>query len=170
MLGDRPARGAFALTVIVVIPCSGRECNSGKEDGEWLPRQCPSCGSIAVIGNGRRERSAYDQEHDKIRVRRGRCRHCGRTITVLPARCIPGARYTLSAREEAIQRVADGLGVEQAAPDCRNADRMADPSTVRRWCWRRLQSLPFVIYQVATLFAWDWRAAARMLIPEPNPL
>lgn len=91
-------------------------------------------------------------------------------MTVLPLGCIPGARYSLSARQESIQRIADGVAVEQAAPDCRNPDRIADPSTLRRWCWRRLQSLPFVLYRVATLFAWDWRAAARMLIPEPNPL
>jgi len=88
----------------------------------------------------------------------------------LPVQCIPGARYNLSARKAAIQRVADGVAVEQAAPDCQNPDRSADASTLRRWCWRRIQSLPFVIYRVATLFAWDWRAAARMLIPEPNPL
>ena len=89
---------------------------------------------------------------------------------MLPAGCIPGARYTLPARQQAIERIADGIAVEQAAPDCLDADRIADPSTLRRWCWRRVQSLPFVVYRVATLFAWDWRAAARMLIPEPNPL
>jgi hypothetical protein len=152
--------------VIVVIPCSGLECNSPREDGEWLPRQCPACQQGAVIGNGRRQRYAHDREHEKIRVRRGRCRRCGCSITVLPARCIPGASYSLIARQQALQRIAEGVAVEQAAPDCLDPNRIADPSTLRRWCWRRIESLAFVVYRVTTLFAWDWRAASRILIPE----
>ena len=124
---------------------------------------------MAVNGNGRRLRFAHDQDHGRIRVRRGRCRRCGRTLTVLPARCIPGAGYSLIARQQAMQRIADGMTVEQAAPDCLDPDRLADPSTLRRWFRRRMESLAFVVYPVATLFAWDWRAASRILIPEPNP-
>jgi hypothetical protein len=124
---------------------------------------------MAVNGNGRRARFAHDQDHDRIRVRRGRCRRCGRTLTVLPARCIPGARYSLIARQQAMQRIADGMTVEQASPDCLEPDRLADPSTLRRWFRRRMESLAFVVYPVATMFAWDWRAASRILIPEPNP-
>ena len=132
---------------------------------------------MAVIGNGRRLRCSHDRNGDKIRVRRGRCRRCGNTCTVLPARCIPGAVYSLLARQEALGRIADGVGLEQAAPDCADGGRIADPATLRRWCWRRIESIVFVMYRVAfdfcrvtTLFAWDWRAAARMLIPELNPL
>jgi len=125
---------------------------------------------MAVIGNGRRSRSAHDRDHDNIKVRRGRCKRCGRTVTVLPASCVPGASYSLIARQESVQRIADGMSVEQAAPDCLDPNRIADPSTLRRWCWRRMESLAFALYRVATLFAWDWRAAARILTPEPNPL
>ena len=125
---------------------------------------------MAVNGNGRRKRYLHDRDHDRIRVRRGRCRRCNGSITVLPPGCIPSARYGLLARQQAIQRIADGMAVEQAAPDCLDPNRIADPSTLRRWCWRRIESLRFVVYRVATLFAWDWRAVARMLIPEPNPL
>jgi hypothetical protein len=161
--------------VIVVIPLSGADCNSLREQAEWLPRQCPACRQMAVIGNGRRLRSAYDGEHDRIRVRRGRCKCCGHTVTVLPVRCIPGGWYGLIARQQAIERIAAGTAVEQAAPDCLDPNRIADPSTVRRWCWRRIESLAcvlcaFVLCEVTTLFAWDWRAAVRILIPEPNPL
>jgi hypothetical protein len=125
---------------------------------------------MAVIGNGRRLRSAHDRDHDKIRVRRGRCRRCGRSVTALPAQCVPSASYSLIARQEAMQRIADGVAVEQAAPDCLDPDRIADPSTLRRWFRRRMESLAFALYRVATVFAWDWRAAARILIPEPNPI
>ena len=65
-------------------------------------------------------------------------------------------------------RIADGVAAEQAAPDCLDPDHMADPSTLRRWCWRRIESLRFLAC-ATTLFAWDWRAAVRMLIAEPNP-
>ncbi|HEY6345621.1 MAG TPA: DUF6431 domain-containing protein [Bryobacteraceae bacterium] len=170
MLGGYPSGRAFAPTVIVVIPHSSSECNSQGEESEWLPRQCPACRRMAVIGNGRRLRSAHDGEHDRIRVRRGRCKGCGRSVTVLPERCIPGASYSLAARQQAVQRIASGIAVEQAAPDCLDPDRIADPSTLRRWCRRRIESLVFAVYRVTTWFAWDWRAAARILIPEPNPL
>jgi hypothetical protein len=170
VLGGRPSKFAFAPTVMVVIPLFGLECNSQVEESEWLPRHCPACRQLAVIGNGRRWRSAHDRDHDKILVRRGRCKRCGCTVTVLPARCVPGASYSLTARQEGLQRIADGMAVEQAAPDCLDPNRIADPSTLRRWFWRRMESLAFALYRVATMFAWDWRAAARILIPEPNPL
>ena len=80
---------AFA-PVIVFIPCSGDGCKPGDCDGEWLPRDCPGCGRSSVIGHGRRFRQAHDQTHDSIRIRRGICRQCRRTLTVLPRCCIPG--------------------------------------------------------------------------------
>lgn len=133
---------------------------------------------MALNGNGRRKRYAHDRDHNRIRVRRARCRRCNRSVTVLPDVCIPRAIYSLLARREAIQRIDDGMSLEQAAPDCRDPDRIADPSTLRRWQRRRRESLAlamnrlageFVISRVATLFAWDWKAAGRILIPEPNP-
>jgi hypothetical protein len=89
---------------------------------------------------------------------------------VLPAWCVPGGLYNLPARQEALQRIADGVPVEQSAPDCRDPDRGVDPSTLRRWFWRRIQSLVMFLRVPSTLLAWDWRAAYRILIPEPNPL
>jgi len=164
------SRSAFAPTVIVVIPCSEEECNRGQQASDWLPRQCPRCRQMAVVGHGRRQRSALDRSHDRIRVRRGKCNRCKQTLTVLPAWCIPRCRYNLPARQEALQRVADGLPIEQSAPDCQDPDRIADPSTLRRWFWRRIESLVIFLHAPSTLLAWDWRAAARILIPEPNPL
>jgi len=175
LAGYAPGR-AFAPTVIVFIPRSGDECNSQQEHSEWLPRECPRCRQMAVVGHGRRQRPAYDRKHDKIRVRRGQCQRCDVTLTVLPAWCIPRAPYSLMARQESVARVAEGAPIEEAAPECVDPDRSADPTTVYRWCWRRLESLilllcqaPAILFRAPTLLAWDWRAVVRILSPEPNP-
>jgi hypothetical protein len=119
------------------------------------------------VGHGRRSRQAHDHGHDSIRIRRGLCNHCHRTLTVLPAWCVPNAPYNLPARQEALGRLANGKTLEQAAPDCRDPNRIADPSTIRRWFWRRLESLRF--FFSPTILAWDWRAAARILSVERIP-
>jgi hypothetical protein len=157
-------RQAFA-PVIVFIPHSAGKCKPD-EDSEWLPRQCPACGQMAVIGHGRRRRQAHDGEQDWIVVRRGLCTVCGGTLTVLPSWCVPGSPYSFRARRQALDQLAQGSPVEQAAPHCRDPDRSADGSTIRRWFWRRIESLRFLIFP-PTLFAWDWRAAGRILIAEP---
>ena len=129
-----------------------------------------------MIGHGRRKRQAHDRLHDSIQVRRGICKRCRHTLTVLPGGCIPGTQYSLPARQEAITQLALGRSLEQAAPECRDADRVADAATIRRWAQRRWESVCVWVQWAwrwwrgpPTLLAWDWRAAARMLIPEPNP-
>jgi hypothetical protein len=161
--GPIPGR-AFA-TVIVFIPRPAEECKP-TADSEWLPRQCPACRQVAVIGHGRRRRQAHDGVHDWVLVRRGLCKVCGRTLTVLPAWCVPGSPYSLLARRQALDALAQVCPVEQAAPHCRDPDRLADACTLRRWVWRRVQSWRFWAW-TPTLFAWDWRAASRILIAEP---
>jgi hypothetical protein len=84
---------------------------------------------------------------------------------VLPVWCVPGAAYSLLARQPALDQLARGVTAEQAARHCRDPDRIADASTVRRWFWRRIQSF-LVFLRTPTLFAWDWRAAGRTLIAE----
>jgi hypothetical protein len=160
---------AFA-PVIVFIPCFGDECKPHADDSEWLPRQCPGCGQVAVIGHGRRVRQAHDRLHDRIRIRRGICNRCHRTLTVLPHGCVPRAPYSLPARQQAMARVAAGKTLEQSAPDCLDPDRIADPRTIRRWFRRRVESLRFLLWPtLPTLVAWDFRAAALILIAEPSP-
>jgi Domain of unknown function (DUF6431) len=117
--------------VIVFIPCSEAGCKLDEFDAQWLPRRCPACGEIAVIGHGRGKRQAHDRLHDWVRIRRGLCNGCGRTITVLPRACIPRAVYNLPARVEALTGVADGASLEQAAPERRDPDRIACGSTIR---------------------------------------
>jgi len=142
-------------------------------DPEWLPRRCPACGTGAVIGHGRRWRQAHDRQHDTIRIRRGRCKQCRITITVLPAWLLPGTQYGLAARHEAVRRyVNEQQSLERSAPDTHSA-RIADASTVGRWIRRRLGSwwtcLRQAIFLTPTIFAWDWPAAGRILIPEDKP-
>jgi hypothetical protein len=136
---------AFA-PMIVFIPCSGDGCKPGDYDTEWLPRRCPACRQISIIGHGRRRRQAHDRLRDWILVRRGVCKVCGSTLTVLPDGCVPGAQYGLQTRQEALERLGEGVPTEQAAPHCRDPNRSADPSTIRRWLWRRLESLPFLAW------------------------
>ncbi len=156
-----------SLPVIVFIPRSGDGCKPGEDNAEWLPRQCPACQQIAVIGHGRRRRQAHDGGHDWILVRRGLCKICGSTLTVLPGWCVPGALYSLLARQGALQQLAQGASTEQAAPHCRDPDRLPDASTVRRWFWRCLAGVRFLL-RIPTLLAWDWRAASRILFAEPS--
>jgi hypothetical protein len=77
---------------------------------------------------------------------------------------VPGAIYNRAACEEALGRLADGGTLEGSASDCRDPNRIADPSTIRRWFWRRIENLRF--FSSPIILAWDWRAAARILIVE----
>ena len=161
-----PIPGRAFAPVIVFIPRFGDGCKPGDGGSEWLPRQCPACGQAAIIGHGRRRRQAHDRIHRWILVRRGICKVCHDTLTVLPEWCVPGASYGLSVRQEALHQLGQGVPAEQAAPHCHDPDRIADASTIRRWFWRRVESFRFFAW-APTLFAWDWRAAGRILIAEP---
>lgn len=126
-----------------------------------------------MIGHGWRRRQAHDADHTSIRVQRGICKLCNRTLTMLPDWLVPGGHYSLTARQLAGQLASEPQrAVEECVPDSANPDRCADPSTVRRWLRRRLESLWLCIAarwpRTPTLFAWDWKAASRMLIPEIN--
>lgn len=97
----------------------------------------------------------------RILVCRGLCKVGAGTLTVLPAWCVPGGTYSLPARQQAIARLGRGTSVEEA-PDChRDANRLPDASTVRRWVWRCVESVCFWM-ATPTLLAWDWRAAGRI--------
>lgn len=163
--------------MIVVIPCSwpnGKSEAAEKTDLEWLPRSCPRC-AAPVIGHGRRNKQAHDENRSGIRVRRGICKGCGKTITVLPAWSLPYTRYSLYARQQAVNRWIAGARLEDASPLVQDPDCVADPSTLRRWMRRRMAGLWRSIATLRmgtippTIFAWDWRAATGMLVPEAKP-
>ena len=50
--------------------------------------------SASIIGHGERRKSAHDGKHDYVWVRRGRCRLCRKTFTILPSWSLPYAHYS----------------------------------------------------------------------------
>jgi hypothetical protein len=97
-------------------------------------RACPICSRDSIIGHGRRRKQAHDETHDWIRIRRGICNLCGATFTLLPCFSLPYAHYTLVARSQALRRYfTENHSLENAAPSVKDPDRIADPSTLRRW-------------------------------------
>lgn len=137
-----------------------------------LPRRCPVCGRCTIIGHGRRLRQAHDDHHDLIWIRRGICRPCRLTFTVLPGTLAPSAAFSLPCRQLACERIAAGEPMEQAAPHCRDPSRSPDPSTLRRWaqrrllslvCWLKAGSIAVRFLLSPTIVAWDLAALCRML-------
>lgn len=141
--------------------------------GEMV-RICPACRQDSVIGHGWRSRQAHDANHTQIRIHRGICKLCDRTLTMLPDWLVPGGHYSLAARQQAEHLATEQeRPLEACVPDSIDPERCADPSTVGRWFQRRRQSLWRSIIMAKwapppTLFAWDWKAARRILIPETS--
>ena len=139
------------------------------------------CRQTSIIGHGQRRKPAHDDQHDCVWVRRGRCPLCGTTFTVLPSWSVPHGHYTLRCRQQAWEAVCnDGKRWEQAAPLCQDPTRLPDPSTLRRWAWRRMISLWCAakgclsglsvgkFLRTPTILAWDLLAAGRILLLEAN--
>jgi hypothetical protein len=149
--------------------------NEAEGKPEEMVRVCPACQQVSVIGHGWRSRQAHDANHTWIRIHRGICKLCDRTLTMLPEWLVPGGQYSLSARQQAAGLANEQpRTVEECIPDSAGGERFADPSTVRRWFQRRLESLWLSLIGFGrwapppTLFAWDWKAARRILIPETS--
>jgi hypothetical protein len=156
---------------------SGRQDRAGVTEIPLaqLPRWCPLCGNRTIIGHGRRLKQAHDDRHSHIWIRRGLCRRCQKTFTVLPDWSPPSGIYSLHCRQEAwnLLRRSDG-GWERSVPDVADASRSPDPSTVRRWAGRLLKLgtlLATKFWQTAgwsaaispTILAWDWNAISCIL-------
>jgi hypothetical protein len=142
---------------------------------ELLPRLCGFCGGRTIIGHGRRLKQAHDQQHKQIWIRRGLCRPCQKTFTVLPDWSPPSGDYSLHCRQEAweLLRQADG-NWERSVPYVADASRSPDPCTVRRWAGRLLelgtllmaklwQAINWSASTAPTILAWDWTAIRRIL-------
>ena len=108
-------------------------------------------------------------------MRRGICRSCKKTFTILPDWLAPVAHYSLHCRKQACERIAVGDSVEQAAPQCKEQLRWPDPSTVGRWARRRLLSVYCWVksgvlgehfLSAPTIVAWDLAAVCRILLLE----
>jgi len=137
-----------------------------------LPRRCPLCHNHSIVGHGRRLRSAHDDLHQRIWVRRGICRPCRKTFTILPDWLVPAAPFTLCCRQLSCERLAVGDSTDEAAPHCQDPSRSPDPSTLRRWAHRRLHSVWCWLksggrgrhfLRAPTILAWDLRAFCRIL-------
>ena len=137
-----------------------------------LPRRCPFCRNLSIVGHGRRLRPAHDDRHRRIWVRRGICRPCRKTFTLLPDWLVPRAPFTLRCRQLACERLAAGDSPDQAAPHCHDPSRSPDPSTLRRWahrrfhsacCWLKAGGRALQFLRRPTILAWDLRAFCRIL-------
>ena len=105
-----------------------------EDSDEIILRRCPVCEQDSIVGHGRRRKQAHDEYHDWIRIRRGRCVRCGRTFTFLPVLSLPYTHFSLLARCQALlRRFVEHCSWEKAAPKFKDADRVPDSSTVRRW-------------------------------------
>jgi len=103
-------------------------------------RACPICTCDSIVGHGRRRKQALDETHDWIKIRRGICNLCGMTFTMLPRFSLPYTHYSLVARSQSLQRYfVENCSWEDATPSVKDPDRIADPSTLRRW-FRSLDS------------------------------
>jgi hypothetical protein len=140
-----------------------------------LPRTCPFCGRRTIIGHGRRVKQAHDQRRERIRIRRGHCRPCRKTFTVLPDWSPPSGHYSFHCRQEAweLLRQPDS-NWERCVPDVADASRSPEPSTVRGWATRLVDLgtlLTVKLWKAAnwrtstppTILAWDWDAIRRIL-------
>ena len=173
-LAENGHRRAFTPAVIlfIALPEAKDNIDPGVIPLDLLPRRCPICGDHTIIGHGRRLRPAHDDRQERIWVRRGICRLCGKSFTILPDWLAPFGHYTLRCRQQACERIATGDSAEQAAPYCKDPTRLPDPSTVRRWAQRRLLSLCCWIQvgargqrflQTPTILVWDLGAFCRIL-------
>ncbi len=132
------ARGEPLEVTVLFIPVSVPlyELATGWAEGcdEIILRRCPVCERDSIVGHGRRRKQAHDEYHDWIWIHRGRCADCGKTFTFLPLFSLPYTQYSLLARCEALRlRFAEHCPWEKALPKLKDADRLPDPSTVRRW-------------------------------------
>jgi len=177
---QRPAFTPAVILFISLAPADDKPVRGVRRiDLQQMPRWCPLCQQASIIGHGQRRRPAHDGQQDCIWVRRGLCRLCGKTFTILPSWLPPYGHYSLRCRQQAWDAIGAGSGGwEHAAPHCKDPMRLPDPTTVRRWAWRRLislcQSLKVWVQtpvwqdflRTPTILAWDWMAAGRILLLE----
>jgi hypothetical protein len=142
---------------------------------QLLPRQCPVCGNRTIVGHGKRRKQVHDQCRDWIWIRRGRCRPCRKTFTILPTWSPPYSHYSLYCRQQAWESLRKGYSWEESVPDTKQPNCMPDSSTVRRWAgqlfclWILTANMLWqwagrVIFGPSTILAWDW-SAIRLILP-----
>ena len=168
--------GGALIATILFIPLSAAQFNL---EADWaeagmqvILRHCPICAQDSIVGHGRRRKQAHDQHHDWIGIRRGLCSLCGKTFTFLPPFSPPYGHYSLIARSQALRRYfVEGCCWEAAAPTVKDPDRIADPSTLRRWFRSLDSSQPaFSCLRRTMLAISTWLDTAKILVPDSLPL
>jgi hypothetical protein len=130
--------GGASIATTLFIPLSDEQINL-EDDwaagcAEVILRHCPACERDSIIGHGRRRKQAHDEKHSWIEIRRGVCSLCGMTFTFLPPFSLPYTHYSLLARSDALRHYfVERCSWESAAPTVKDPNRIADPSTLRRW-------------------------------------
>jgi hypothetical protein len=171
-----PTQGGAPFATILFIPLSAAQHNFEVDwveaGGGAILRQCPVCLNDSIVGHGRRRKQAHDEDHDWIPIRRGLCNLCGKTFTFLPPFSPPYCHYSLIARSQSLRRYfVEGCCWEAAAPTVKDPDRVADPSTLRRW-FRSLDSSqpPFSVLRRTMPAISAWLSRAQILVHDSLPL
>jgi hypothetical protein len=165
----------FSFVTILFIPLSVAQYNletDWAKGAEFILRRCPICSEDSIIGHGRRRKQAHDEQHDWIGIHRGLCNRCGKTFTFLPPFSPPYGHYSFLARSQALRRYfLEDRSWEDAAPAVKNPDRVADPSTLRRW-FRNLDSSqpPFSFLRQMMVAINAWLSRGRILVHNSLPL
>jgi hypothetical protein len=141
------------------------------------PGKCPHCDVAGrLVGHGSYPRNAVDPlQVIPIRVKRLRCRACRKTISFLPAFCLPWRHYLASA----IQSVLDLRVVRGASWSAieRHFDQTGVPAraTCREWTAALARrSKPYVDRLLQQLAVWQLspgrlEVAIESLAREPDP-
>jgi len=176
ILGKADVASGAPTVTILFISLSAAQYNL---ESDWadagtkvILRHCPICVQDSIVGHGRRRKQAHDDHHDWIGIRRGLCNRCGKTFTFLPPFSPPYGHYSFIARSQALQRYfLDGRCWEDAAPTVKDPDRVADPSTLRRW-FRNLDSSrpPFSALRRTMLAISAWLGRTELLVHHSLPL
>ena len=168
--------GEALIATILFIPLSAAQYNLeadwAEPGAEIILRRCPICLQDSIVGHGRRRKQAHDEHHDWIGIRRGVCHLCGKTFTFLPPFSPPYGHYSFIARSQALQRYfLEGRSWEAAAPTIKDPDRVADPSTLRRW-FHSLDSSqpPFSFLRQAMRAIGAWLSRTKILVHDSLPL
>ena len=169
------ASGAPTFTILFISLSAAQynlETDRAEAGAEVILRRCPICVEDSIVGHGRRRKQAHDEHHDWIRIRRGVCNRCGKTFTFLPPFSPPYGHYSLTARSQALRRYfVEGCGWEAAAPTVKDPNRVADPSTLRRWFRSLDSSLPPFSYLRRTMLASSvWLRKTENLVHDSLPL
>jgi hypothetical protein len=173
--GSTPEGNPFEVTVLfvpVAAPPQKLEADWAVDCDKNILRHCPVCERDSIVGHGRRRKQAHDEHHDWIWIHRGRCADCGTTFTFLPVFSLPYTHYSLVARSQALRlRFAEHCSWEKALPHIKDADRLPDPSTVRRWSAGVEFSQPALSFLRQTVArVTHWLARGRQVLDQTGPL